>query len=770
MDTTLRIVDLDSGSFKLVTWNPLVADEVFESEFEALLRETFGITENAWVDLIELTTSTLVAKNKEALMNFKAQPNRQPLALTLSPVSQAPLPLKEDDIYEVTFTEPSLGITSRESTLENVIVDAFRSNPDGTLGFAEASGKINLGDIVYKVGDTSTIGCDYDSVIQMLRNPTRPLTVYFFRPRMREGLYAVEFTGASLNMTISSNEEHVYVSRLPQPFTNVLGFAEAHGVRNGDTLHAIGGEILNGPEYGRAISLLKRHTRPLIVVFWRATVTPQYVHTPMVESNLSLTYSNIQNIMKIHDDAALLQSPSTPPPQLCEQATSRPTMVAQPPPVVAQHHRASIARPSTSSSALLFANPDAGSTFGVRAAANATNDNENSRKTQFTPAAKMTRGSKLDPSTHENNHHDPHHQFHPRKTERVHQQQHQQQQHLQQHHPMPKDAHERHYMSMRSQLQVQRPNVYLSVPNLRKQPPPAPGHTRGGPLSFEAAAAGHRRSSEQSDMHSLETALAYCETLVTTGIISMEECHIVKEMLSAGRGDISSAIRHENKNAVVALVRSPTMRLWDHLLKTSENILLAGPLSSTTKKSKWYHLLLTNHGRLLFVDKTLNTLEDEILCNQIVTVSSRSKFNELTITSVSSEYVLQDTFIGSPVWVRAILPFTNTQGYLRVVVGGSPANSLLANLSGAKKRYFVLIGDVLHKYKKDSAVYASHSNSEKPTVFTLRDLKLSVVDAKAFKFEISTPEMTLSGKKMMFVAPSAREYHKWIASFQALQM
>ncbi|OQR98252.1 hypothetical protein ACHHYP_08926 [Achlya hypogyna] len=618
MHTTLRIIDLDSGCAQLVTWDPSVPDDVFESVFEGLLRETFGITEDAWVDLIDLNNSSLVPMHKDALLASQAK-SGTPLVLTLSSKTEALSPLKKDDIIEVVFTERSLGITIRDYHRDNVVVNAFRSNADGTMGYAESTRLVALGDVVYKVGGVRAIGRPYDSVIQMLQSPIRPLSVHFFRPRMREGLYAVEFTGASLNMTITTDDTRVLVSRLPQPHANVMGYAEAHGVRLGDSIHAIDGHILDGPEYGRAVSLLKRPQRPMIVVFWRASVTPQYL--PQVDTPKSVSGRSTSG------------SISSPSPRMSSKMN------------VITPNRAK---------AMTFSG----------------NGVSQSPRPSPRPSPRMsTKHSSYD--------------------------------------------------------------VYNNTNTIQ-----------GGSLF--------------GDNMSVDDMIDYCETIASIGVVSAHETEILKDMLNCGRGDLASAIRHRNKNAIVALVRSPTMRLWDHLLKTRESIILAGPV--TFKKTKRYHLLLTDHERVLFVNKATNALEDEILCSHIVTVSSRSKVHELVITTTKAEYILNDSFIGPSVWVRAILPFTNTQGYLKV-----DSNSLL----GSKKRYFVLKGEKLSGYKKDSVVNAQEA---KPSTVLLRDAVVRVIDAKAFKFEISTPELAKGGKKLTLIAANAREYNKWISSLQAFQL
>ncbi|ETN20728.1 hypothetical protein PPTG_03664 [Phytophthora nicotianae INRA-310] len=88
-----------------------------------------------------------------------------------------------------------------------------------------------------------------------------------------------------------------------------------------------------------------------------------------------------------------------------------------------------------------------------------------------------------------------------------------------------------------------------------------------------------------------------------------------KEMVLAMRPDLCSAVKCKNNNVIVAI------------------------------RKKRFHLLLTDHDRLLFVNKDTNLLEDEIMCSLIVTVSSRSKYQALTISTLKTDYVLIDNFI-----------------------------------------------------------------------------------------------------------------------------
>ncbi|EGZ25607.1 hypothetical protein PHYSODRAFT_359506 [Phytophthora sojae] len=489
---SIRVIDLDDGSVRAISWDPNVPDQVFESLVESQLRAQFGVSDEAWVDLIDTANSSLVHITKDVLSNVKDS-----LCLCLSPKTEALAPMKTSEVFEVVFQDRALGMTIREHN-ESVIVNHFKRKPDGALGEAEASGLIQPNDVIYKVNGARTVGRSYDNVVQMLQTQTRPLSIQFFRPFRREGLFAVEFRGASLNMTITTDDVNVIVKDLPMAHPNIVGYAEAHGVRIFDIIHAVDGEVINGLEYNRAISLLSRSTRPMVVV------------------------------------------------------------------------------------------------------------------------------------------------------------------------------------------------------------------------------------------------------------------EMLKDLVLAMRPDVCSAVKRKNNNAIVAIVRSPFMRLWDSLLKTRESILLAGPVS--LKRKKRFHLLLTDHERLLFVNKDTNLLEDEIMCSQIVTVSSRSKYQELTISTSKMDYVLIDNFIGPVIWVRAILPFTCTQGLLKV------ASS--RRFLGSKKRYFVLRGNRLTGYKKESMI---HQVGAKSSTISLADATIDITDPRSLSFIITTPEFSQAGKKLILTATSTREYNKWATAFKAQQ-
>lgn len=571
---SIRVIDLDDGSVRSISWDPNVPDQVFESLVESQLRAQFGVSDEAWVDLIDTANSSLVHITKDVLSNVKDS-----LCLCLSPKTEALAPMKTTEVFEVVFQDRSLGMTIREHN-ESVIVNHFKRKPDGALSEAEASGLIQPNDVIYKVNGARTVGRSYDNVVQMLQTQTRPLSIQFFRPFRREGLFAVEFRGPSLNMTITTDDVNVIVKDLPMAHPNIVGYAEAHGVRIFDIIHAVDGEVINGLEYNRAISLLSRSTRPMVVVFARSKVMP----------------------------------------------------------------------------------PTPGRSTGVMS----------NRFSFASTVAPSPRPSSMDGF----------------------------------------------------------------------------GSRRGSGCSAMSGMDGENML--------VEEMLEFCEGLGNDGVLNQKEVEMLKDMVLAMRPDVCCAVKRKNNNAIVAIVRSPFMRLWDSLLKTRESILLAGPVS--LKRKKRFHLLLTDHERLLFVNKDTNLLEDEIMCSQIVTVSSRSKYQELTISTSKMDYVLIDNFIGPVVWVRAILPFTCTQGILKV------ASS--RRFLGSKKRYFVLRGNNLTGYKKESMI---HQVGAKSSTISLADAKIDITDPRSLTFIITTPEFSQAGKKLILTATSTREFNKWATALKAIQ-
>lgn len=131
---SIRVIDLDDGSVRAISWDPNVPDQVFESLVESQLRAQFGVSDEAWVDLIDTANSSLVHITKDVLSNVKDS-----LCLCLSPKTEALAPMKTSEVFEVVFQDRALGMTIREHN-ESVIVNHFKRKPDGALGEAEARG------------------------------------------------------------------------------------------------------------------------------------------------------------------------------------------------------------------------------------------------------------------------------------------------------------------------------------------------------------------------------------------------------------------------------------------------------------------------------------------------------------------------------------------------------------------------------------------------------------------------------------------------------
>lgn len=71
-------------------------------------------------------------------------------------------------------------------------------------------------------------------------------------------------------MTVTTDDVIVVVKDLPMAHPTIVGYAEAHGVRISDIVHAVDGDVMNGLEYHRAISLLSR----IIVVLLQSKIMP----------------------------------------------------------------------------------------------------------------------------------------------------------------------------------------------------------------------------------------------------------------------------------------------------------------------------------------------------------------------------------------------------------------------------------------------------------------------------------------------------------------
>lgn len=603
MNERIRVIDLDTGRIEPIAWGPEIPESAFELFIETQIRSIFEVTDEAFVDLVDLGTQTIIPMQKQAF----AKVQQNPLCLCLSPKTNALAPLKKYEIHEVQFRHQTLGMSIRKEDGQ-VVVNRFKRGENGSPGEAELTGTIALGDIIYRVQGERTLGKSYEAIIQMLQIPIRPLRIEFFRPLDRTGLYAVEFKGEALNLTISSRDEDVIVKSLPQSHPNIMGYAEARGVRPGDIIHAINGEIIHSYEYSRAVSLLRSPERPLVVVFAR--------------SSRPITY---------------------------------------------------------------------GSTPGASPA----------RTSRFSFASSVA----------------------------------------------PSPSRSTDIQSMKS---FQHPSRSADIQSMKSfQHPSLASRT-----SFHLSSAVSSVPTSEDNM-SIDDMLEYLNFLCADELITEEENAILREMVLNARSDLCSAIRHKRNNAIVAIVKSPRMKVWNHLLKAKENIVLAAPV--TMKRNKRVHLVLTDLERLLIISKEKNKLKEEIACSDIVTVSSRSKYSELCLDTKKGSYVLIDHFIGPSIWVRAILPFTCTQGYLKV------ASS--KRLFGPKKRYFVLQEQQLLGYKKESA--ASDQSSKKKSM-KLVDATVEINDSKNFTFSIITPEMKRENKRLTLIAPNAREFNKWLGALRAM--
>ncbi|RLN26963.1 hypothetical protein BBJ28_00015846, partial [Nothophytophthora sp. Chile5] len=85
---------------------------------------------------------------------------------------------------------------------------------------------------------------------------------------------------------------------------------------------------------------------------------------------------------------------------------------------------------------------------------------------------------------------------------------------------------------------------------------------------------------------------------------------------------------------------------------------------------------------------------------------------------------------------------------------------------GSKKRYFVLRGNRLTGYKKESLI---HQVGAKSSSITLTDATIDVADPRGLTFVITTPEFDQAGKKLILTALSTREFNKWTTALNGLR-
>jgi len=98
-------------------------------------------------------------------------------------------------LVDVEFGAGSMGIKIEPRKFENsssvkvlsaVRVVGFQANADGTKGAGESTGKIQVNDIIAKIGGESILGLDSDSVTKKLVGAPRPVIVTFMRPAEHE--------------------------------------------------------------------------------------------------------------------------------------------------------------------------------------------------------------------------------------------------------------------------------------------------------------------------------------------------------------------------------------------------------------------------------------------------------------------------------------------------------------------------------------------------------------------------------------------------------
>ena len=101
--------------------------------------------------------------------------------------------------YHLSFEEQRLGmcLADADDGLGGVACIAFTElDGPGTMGPAEKSGKVEVGDKITRVNGRSTAGLDYGGVLDMVVKADRPVTIHFERKGKQQGQQPVGGTGA----------------------------------------------------------------------------------------------------------------------------------------------------------------------------------------------------------------------------------------------------------------------------------------------------------------------------------------------------------------------------------------------------------------------------------------------------------------------------------------------------------------------------------------------------------------------------------------------
>ena len=93
-------------------------------------------------------------------------------------------PWHRDGEFSVRFLKGPLGLTlvSTGDSSAPGAVSALKSNPDGSLGQAAASGIIRVGDAVTRVNGKSVAPCTYSQLVAQIKASRRPLILHFVHP------------------------------------------------------------------------------------------------------------------------------------------------------------------------------------------------------------------------------------------------------------------------------------------------------------------------------------------------------------------------------------------------------------------------------------------------------------------------------------------------------------------------------------------------------------------------------------------------------------
>ncbi|TMW63838.1 hypothetical protein Poli38472_002779 [Pythium oligandrum] len=107
---------------------------------------------------------------------------RMTSALAEDPDGKDPIDDLKEKIITVTFDQQGpLNLQLRGTVDDEVMVCGFNESPDGSVGLAEASGVIKIGDLLISINNHYFTNIEFQHAIDLIQNAGRPLTLRFSR-------------------------------------------------------------------------------------------------------------------------------------------------------------------------------------------------------------------------------------------------------------------------------------------------------------------------------------------------------------------------------------------------------------------------------------------------------------------------------------------------------------------------------------------------------------------------------------------------------------